>query len=382
MDLIAPKVRSWASILEWEARNQAIESSSLEIVPHWVALLPDVHYGKGSTVGSVLPTRGGIIPAAVGVDIGCGMSAIKLDLQDITDLPRLRGQLERDIPRGEGRNGSFEAAGKGFRQNQINFLEDALPTGFDPDGICPWWREQVGTLGGGNHFLEVDRDEEGFIWLTLHSGSRGVGLRVAEHHIKLAQAQGQDLPNKDLAWFEENTPAFEAYIDQMMWCQTYAKCNRQVMQWAMIEAVSRHVGGYVEILESLDCHHNYTTQEEHYGEELWVTRKGAIRARTGDLGLIPGSMGTTSYIVEGKGYAESFTSAPHGAGRVLSRRKAKNTLDFAEFQAQMAGIECHISEKQLDEAPGAYKPIDVVLNDARDMIEVRHTLTPILNIKG
>jgi tRNA-splicing ligase RtcB len=343
--------------------------------------MPDAHWGKGSTVGSVIPTRGAIIPAAVGVDIGCGLTAMQLDIAtaELLDLKELRARIEKAIPRGKGQNNS-ETGAVG---SAITQLEGQLPSWLDPDSFSMNWRYQIGTLGGGNHFLEVDEDENGYVWLVLHSGSRNIGLRMATHFIDLSKQAGQpDLPNADLAYLTEGTTEFDQYIDIVNWAQEYAFENRKEMMRRMREAVVRQVNFYPTVLQHFDVHHNYTTKETHYGQDVWVTRKGAIRAQEGDTAIIPGSMGTHSFIVTGRGNPEALSSAPHGAGRTMSRGQARKRITLEEMQAAMTGIECNVHKGVLDEAPGAYKDISVVMNDAADLVDIKHTLKPILNIKG
>lgn len=373
------KLLTWASVIDEGTLAQARLASTLPFVTPHIALMPDAHLGMGATVGSVIPTLGAIIPAAVGVDIGCGMQAARLGIvrSDLGDLRRLRGGIERNIPRGIGRQGE---------NTEITESAESRIVALERDDNDYRWREQLGTLGAGNHFLEISEDDEGFIWCFLHSGSRGIGNKTAESFIKGAKALMQrwfiDLPDPDLAFFPVGESEFRDYIQSVLWLQQYASANRHEMMDRMLTAIWRQIGGEIEPLERIDCHHNYTAQEHHMGRDLWITRKGAIRARQGDVGLIPGSMGTASYVVEGKGNVPSLMSAPHGAGRLMSRRQAKNSIDINAVKEMMAGIEANIHEGVLDEAPQAYKDIDQVLADAADLVEVKRVLRPILNIKG
>ncbi|MBM9466413.1 RtcB family protein [Nakamurella sp. YIM 132084] len=356
------------------------------IRPH-LALMPDAHLGKGATVGSVIPTSEAIIPAAVGVDIGCGMIAVRtgFTVDEFTgDLARLRTSIERAIPLSAGVANRTILPTAEPRIAELAEAADAA--GFNPAHAKREWALQLGTLGSGNHFIEVTRDELGRVWLFLHSGSRGVGNRIAQRHILVAQqqsaARGDRLPDRDLAWLQEGTAEFDAYIAELRWAQRYALLNREEMMDRLIGCVQDWIGAPVAEAERINCHHNFTELEEHFGERLWVSRKGAIEARLGQPGLIPGSMGTASYVVSGLGNELSLHSSPHGAGRRLSRNAARRSFSLADLRKAMVGIEYRDTEAFLDEIPAAYKDIDQVMADAADLVEIRHTLRQIVNVKG
>jgi len=381
---INDKLISWASEIDELTVAQAEKTSRLPIVEGHVALMPDAHVGKGATIGSVIPTNGAVIPSAVGVDIGCGMIAAELDVTEdqLPDtLEPLLGRIEHAIPAGVGR-GHDQAA-----NNADRWLAEHRPATELADDQVNRAAKQFGTLGSGNHFLEVCVDERARVWVVLHSGSRGIGNKLATMHItkarNLAKALELRLEDLDLAYFTEGTPEFEAYIADMLWAQEYARANRdQMMDNAMREVVA--FLGFGRETQRINCHHNFTEREVHDGRELWVTRKGAIRADIGDLGVIPGSMGTRSYIVAGKGNAASWRSCSHGAGRRHSRTKAKKLFTAADLAEQMAGKVWLSSRADalLDEIPAAYKDIDKVMADQADLVEVLHTLRQVLNYKG
>ena len=384
---VADKLINWASIVEDEALNQAKNTSSMPFVFPHLALMPDVHFGRGSTVGSVVPTRGAIMPACVGVDIGCGMMAIKTshNILDHPDLNKqgLRESIQSQIPLSAGR---YNSRVKKDAESDVYTLEiSAKSYDFNPDELDKNWRVQLGSLGSGNHFIEICTDEEGYIWLFLHSGSRGIGNKIASKHIKVAQKYCSDkgiiLPDPDLAYLEEGTDEFDEYIKQMNWAQYFALLNRDVMMKRVKAAFAYHAGEF-SIIEEINCHHNFTQEEEHFGEYLWITRKGAISANHNQLGLIPGSMGDLSYVVEGLGNPMSFNSAPHGAGRQHSRGSARKTFTMEDLEKKMAGIEWSHSAAFLDEHPNAYKPIDTVMADAVDLVKIKYTLKQIINVKG
>jgi tRNA-splicing ligase RtcB len=384
------KLYNWASIIGPETQQQAERTATMPFVFPHLALMPDCHLGAGATVGSVIPTLGAIIPAAVGVDIGCGMIAVRTqvtrgDLLEVGRLDRLRSDIERRIPLSAGKY-NVDIHGEHI-QHLVSTLEShAQDQGVDPDHYSPNWRLQLGTLGSGNHFIEVSADEEDRLWLFLHSGSRGVGNRIAQHHIKVAQQLAKKwwipLPDRDLAYLVEGTDEFWAYVRDLRWAQEFALLNRREMMHRVQEAFADHVGAELTASEEVNCHHNYTEQERHYGKEVWLSRKGAIDASAGTPGVIPGSMGTRSYVVEGLGNKLSFHSAPHGAGREYSRSAARRTFSREQLDAAMEGIEWRHSDAFLDEIPGAYKDIDVVMEDARDLVRVRHTLRQLVNVKG
>jgi tRNA-splicing ligase RtcB len=386
MEKINGRLLSWASILEPSTREQAERTAAMPFIHPHMALMPDAHLGKGATVGSVIPTLGAIIPAAVGVDIGCGMMAVRtqFDAADLTgrDLSVLHGQISRAIPLSAGRHNKKVRATAEPRIEELR----AMPGIAQADGAAGHWPLQLGSLGSGNHFIEVSLDEKGRVWLFLHSGSRGVGNKLASVHIRRAQewcrARGIELADRDLAYLEEGTPEFDAYIEALRWAQRFAHLNREEMMDRVVEQVGRFLDDDVQRLEQVQCHHNYTEREEHYGREVWLSRKGAISARTGQPGLIPGSMGTASYVVAGKGNVESLTSAPHGAGRNYSRTAARRLFTRQDLESRMTGIAWGHSNAFLDEHPDAYKDIDVIMRDAADLVEVRHTLRQVVNVKG
>ncbi len=391
----APKLVNFASEVDDLTLQQAREIASMPFVHPHVALMPDAHYGKGSSVGAVIPTVDALIPAAVGVDLGCGMQAARTvytagDLADRPPLKELRAALEASIPMSAGNynrgTGRFE-----FTERRIAMLEsEAEDKGVDLQH-SPKWRDQLGTLGGGNHFIELCLDEADRVWMFLHSGSRGVGNKIAQRHIKTAQNLCKrrlvDLPNPDLAYLPQGVAEFGEYLRDLSWAQRFAYENREEMLDRFRLALARYMGGdaavAVEIeVERVGCHHNYTKREHHGGQDVWLTRKGAIDAHEGVMGLIPGSMGTRSYVVRGKGSAAGLCSAPHGAGRRYSRTKARQLFTVDDLAARMAGIEYRHGEAWVDEIPDAYKPVEQVIADAASLIEVCHELRQILNCKG
>lgn len=384
------EVKNWASILEDDTRKQAELTASMPFVYPHLALMPDAHLGKGATVGSVIPTDGAIIPAAVGVDIGCGMIAVRTqwrlkdvkDVMEIRPLSDLREGIERSIPLGAGHNNSVITPTAEWRIADLNIR--AYEALLDPAQYLSNWEYQLGTLGSGNHFIEVTVDEQERVWLFLHSGSRGIGNKIAQHHIKVAQGfrEGENLPDKDLAYLTDDTDEFDHYIRELIWAQHFALLNREEMMDRCIVEFGKYIRGPVEEQERINCHHNFTELETHYGRPLYVSRKGAIEAKPGQLGLIPGSMGTASYVVEGLGNPESFNSSPHGAGRNYSRGKAKKTFTHEQLREAMVGIEFRDSIAFLDEIPQAYKDIDQVMRDSVDLVKIRHTLRQIVNVKG
>ena len=381
---INTKLISWASEIDEGTIRQAEKTARLPIVEGHVALMPDAHVGIGATVGSVIPTRDAVIPAAVGVDIGCGMIAAELDVTEdqLPDtLEPLLSRIERAIPAGVGR-GHDEAA-----ENADHWLAAHRPATELSDDQSVRAAKQFGTLGSGNHFLELCVDERARVWVVLHSGSRGIGNKLATMHIgkarKLAEALELQLEDRDLAYLTEGTPEFDAYVADMLWAQDYARANRdQMMDNAMREVFADF--GFGRETQRINCHHNFTQREVHDGRELWITRKGAIRADTGDLGVIPGSMGTRSYIVRGRGNPASWMSCSHGAGRRHSRTKAKKLWSAADLAEQMKG-KVWLADRAgylVDEIPSAYKDIDAVMADQADLVEVLHTLHQVLNYKG
>ncbi|MCX4757677.1 RtcB family protein [Kitasatospora purpeofusca] len=385
-------IRMWTdpATVEGQAMQQLRNISSLPWL-HGLAVMPDVHLGKGATVGSVIAMRGAVCPAAVGVDIGCGMSAVKTSLtaKDLPDdLSRLRSQIERTIPVGRGLHSDPVDPGK---------LHGAPTDGWDDfwqrfDGVASEvkWRkdraaQQMATLGGGNHFIEVCVDDSGAVWLMLHSGSRNIGKELAEHHMGVARSlpHNQGLIDRDLAVFIADTPQMAAYRQDLFWAQEYAKRNRALMMALFQDVVRREFPrAKVAFDEVISCHHNYVSEERYDGVDLLVTRKGAIRAGAGDYGIIPGSMGTGSYIVRGLGNEASFNSASHGAGRKMSRTAAKKRFSTSDLVEQTAGVECRKDAGVVDEIPGAYKSIEKVIEQQRDLVEVVAHLKQVVCVKG
>lgn len=386
MKQLSKTLISWASIIEPNTLEQAIRTSKMPFIHDHLALMPDAHLGAGATVGSVIPTLGAIMPAAVGVDIGCGMIAVRTQFvkDDLigNNLAGLRHSIERSIPLSAGAYNSKVTA---TAQNRIEHLKSIAKR--DYSGVTrTGWEYQLGTLGSGNHFIEVTLDESNTVWLFLHSGSRGVGNSLAQVHIKKAQEFCKKafikLEDPDLAYLVDHTPEFGAYIEDLNWAQQFALLNREEMMDRLIHDFEHWIGDSVQEQERINCHHNFTQKEHHYGKDVWLSRKGAIQADKGRPGLIPGSMGTASYVVKGKGFPPSFNSSPHGAGRVYSRSKAKAQFTMAELEEAMQGIEFNHSEAFLDEIPAAYKDIDQVMEDAKELVEIKHTLHQIVNVKG
>ncbi len=385
-------VKVYTGEVEPSARQQLVNLSQLPIVHHHVAAMPDVHHGIGATVGSVIPTLRAIIPAAVGVDIGCGMIAARLSLTgsqiDEKSLQKLFAQISRDVPVGFEQHDERDArsdAAKPFAKGLRRILEQH-PGIEKRVGKHSSWIRQIGTLGGGNHFIEVCLDEAQRVWVMLHSGSRGIGNAIGTYFIALAKKDAEriqmNLPDRNLAYFTEGAEHFDDYVAAVGWAQDYARANRVEMMDLVLEALRRHLPAFEVTAEAVNCHHNYVERETHYGESVWVTRKGAIRARKGELGIIPGSMGTRSYIVRGKGGADAFDSCAHGAGRRMSRTQAAKQFSIADLAAQTEGVVCRKDRGVLDEIPGAYKDIDVVMANQSDLVEVLHTLKQVLCVKG
>ncbi len=388
MERLGRKLYSWASLLEENTRRQAETTATMPFVLPHLALMPDAHLGKGSTVGSVIPTERAIMPAAVGVDIGCGMQAVRTQFTtgdlDPATLPALHASIVRRVPLSAGQYNKRVHDTAAPRVEQLTAL--AAKADFDPKRYAGNWELQLGSLGSGNHFIEVTVDEQDRVWLFLHTGSRGVGNRIATTHIKVAQEQMDrwwiTLPDRDLAYLVEGTNEFWAYIRQMRWAQEFARLNREEIMDRCVEALARHVGTAVERQDEINCHHNYTAKETHLGREVWLSRKGAIHAAEGVRGLIPGSMGTASYVVTGRGNAMALQSSPHGAGRSHSRTAARKRFSRESLDAAMAGVAWGQSDAFLDEHPEAYKPVEVVMKDAEDLVRVDHTLRQIVNVKG
>jgi tRNA-splicing ligase RtcB (3'-phosphate/5'-hydroxy nucleic acid ligase) len=386
---LGPTLLSWASLLDPETRRQAERTATLPFIHPHVALMPDAHLGKGATVGSVLPTERALIPAAVGVDIGCGMIAVRTqwsedEVRAAGSLRALRERIEAAVPLSAGRYNARLTDSARARVDRLQAHADRI--GLDPTQYGRTWHLQLGSLGSGNHFIEVCADETGTVWLFLHSGSRGVGNQIAQRHIRVAVERCRrnrlDLPDRDLAWLPEGTEAFDHYLRELRWAQEFALLNREEMMDRVAAVLGEHVGEPVVEAERINCHHNFTELEEHAGRTVWVSRKGAIRARAGEPGLIPGSMGTASYVVVGRGEPLSLQSSPHGAGRTYSRTAARKRFTHAELRAAMAGIEYRDTTAFLDEIPAAYKDIDQVMADSADLVEVRHVLRQVVNVKG
>lgn len=382
-----------------KAKQQVFNVASLPFIYKHIAIMPDVHFGLGATIGSVIPTEGAIIPAAVGVDIGCGVLAAQTSMKS-SDLPdslkAVRSLIEAAVPHGRTDNGGINDKG-GWR---------GRPT---PEAITAWRKlcsefaylcekhhkisksnnfSHLGTLGTGNHFIEVCLDEQDCVWFMLHSGSRGVGNRIGTYFIRLAKEEMKrwyiNLPDKDLAYLSEGSTYFKDYVKALTWAQSFARTNREVMMAAVVKALQGSAGlpPFDVVGEVVNCHHNYCAREEHFGKDVWVTRKGALRARRGDPGIIPGSMGAKSYIVRGLGNANSFYSCSHGAGRVMSRGAAKKTFSVADHEAATEGVECRKDAGVLDETPKAYKDIDAVMAAQTDLVEAVHTLRQVVCVKG
>jgi len=395
------RVRAWTDGVEVEpeAIQQIRNIASLPVLAGHVAIMPDVHLGKGATVGAVIPTRAAIIPAAVGVDIGCGMCALQTTLRaaQLPDsLGTIRGAIEARVPVGFSSHrvavggGGHPAVSRPLqavtaqlaRRYQRLRIMDRVGR-FEPARV---WN-QLGTLGGGNHFIELCLDESDRAWIMLHSGSRNVGKTIGETAIGMARERAvrldRRLPDRDLAWLDQGCAEFDEYVEALSWAQDYAAHNRRLMLQAVLECLERAFGGEVGTAEgAVNCHHNYSSIEQHFGEPLWITRKGAVAARAGQLGIIPGSMGARSFIVRGKGNPASYCSCSHGAGRRLSRAAARRQFDLGDLRVQTEGVECRKDRGVLDEIPGAYKNIDAVMAAQSDLVETVHVLKQVLCVKG
>jgi tRNA-splicing ligase RtcB (3'-phosphate/5'-hydroxy nucleic acid ligase) len=386
----------WTRDIESEALTQLANITQLPIIHHHIAAMPDVHFGIGATVGSVIPTLGAIIPAAVGVDIGCGMNAVRTSLkaEDLPDnLYKLRIDIEAAVPVGLAQHAMSKVQGSAMHRagRSLESTLDEVVTKHPAlmkmqRKFHSTWMCQLGTLGGGNHFVEVCIDEASRVWIMLHSGSRGIGNAMGRYFIERAKKDMgclvKDLPDIDLAYLREGTAMFDDYVQALNWAQDYARLNRELMMRAAVGALQAHTPRFKLDDEAINCHHNYVSREEHFGANVYVTRKGAISAREGELGIIPGSMGAKSYIVRGRGNAQSFCSCAHGAGRKMSRSEAKRTFTRVDLAAQTAGVECRKDGGVLDEIPGAYKNIDEVMDNQADLVSVEHTLKQILCVKG
>lgn len=380
--------------LEDAAHQQLRNIAAIPFVGPWVAVMPDVHLGKGATVGSVIPTHGAIIPAAVGVDIGCGMAAVRTTLR-ASDLPDdlgpLRNSIERSVPVGNGRGGEHwklpDSIETRIAQSGLVARLDAIKQKHRKLRTDKLDR-QLGTLGGGNHFIEICLDETDAVWVMLHSGSRGTGNLIGSYFIERAREElgkrvlGFHLPDKDLAFFMEGEPLFDDYVEAVSWAQDYARENREAMLARVLHEMRHRLPKFQLEKLAVNCHHNYVQKETHGGQELLVTRKGAVSARAGELGIIPGSMGAKSYIVRGRGNADSFHSCSHGAGRVMSRTAARQRITLSQHRAATAHVECRKDAGVIDESPAAYKDIDAVMAAQSDLVEVVHTLRQVLCVKG
>jgi tRNA-splicing ligase RtcB (3'-phosphate/5'-hydroxy nucleic acid ligase) len=398
----ASPIKMWTAgvPVEPEAKQQLANTAKMPFIYKHIAVMPDVHLGKGSTIGSVIPTLGAIIPAAVGVDIGCGMMAAKttLNARDLPDnLGPLRSAIEKAIPHGmTPKTRGYKGRDAGSWENPPTPVDAAWAQLKDEfDVICqktPRLRntnnyKHLGTLGSGNHFVEVCLDEEGSVWFMLHSGSRGVGNAIGTHFIELAQQDMRthiaNLPDKDLAYLQEGTKHYDDYVEAVGWAQKFARMNREVMMQNLIASVRTVIKKPFEThVEAVNCHHNYVQKERHFGKDVLVTRKGAVSAREGELGIIPGSMGAKSFIVRGKGNPESFNSCSHGAGRTMSRNEAKRRYTLADQVKATEGVECRKDAAVIDEIPMAYKDIDAVMKAQSDLVEVVHTLKQVVCVKG
>lgn len=388
-------VKIWSPLetVESSALDQLKNMANLPFVFKHVAAMPDVHLGKGATVGSVVATKNAVCPAAVGVDIGCGMMAVKLDvslMQLKNKVKEIRHSIERSVPVGHSSNKhvSDEVAHLEMWKtyNDLAATKVHRKTESELKGTA---MKQLGSLGGGNHFIELCEDTEGNAWVMLHSGSRNIGKSLAEIHVANAKEEMKrmfiSLPDPDLAYYVAGTQGYSQYMMDLMWCQAYAAKNREVMMNKVLKDISHALGlagaPLNRVLE-VNCHHNYAAMENHYGENVLITRKGAVRARQGDMGIIPGSMGTRSYIVEGLGNPESFNSCSHGAGRRMSRTKAKATFTLEDLAKQTEGVECRKDAGVLDEIPGSYKDIDEVMENQKDLVKIVAQLKQFLCIKG
>jgi len=385
-------VKIWTDDVDERSIEQLTNIASLPFIHHHVAAMPDVHLGIGATIGSVIATHKAIIPAAVGVDLGCGMVAARLSLTaneiDEKALQKVFDQISRDVPVGRAQHRDEQVlvdAAKPFEPG-LKSLTDRHPELLKAFGKFSKWTNQMGTLGGGNHFIEVCLDETNQVWVMLHSGSRGIGNAIASYFIALARKDMErwmiQLPDRDLAYFPEGSEHFADYVEAVHWAQDYAMQNRTSMLELVLSALQRHLPPFTVTTEAVNCHHNYVAQEHHYGENVWVTRKGAIRAREGDLGIVPGSMGARSFIVRGLGNPESFCSSAHGAGRKMSRTAAEKQFTVADMVAQTKGVICRKDKDVIDEIPGAYKDIDQVMANQADLTEILHTLKQVVCVKG
>ncbi|MEN0037122.1 MAG: RtcB family protein [Cellvibrio sp.] len=385
-------VKIYTKDIENEALTQLKKIAQLPIVHSHIAAMPDVHLGIGATVGSVIPTLNAIIPAAVGVDIGCGMSAVRLSIKSAQlpdNLAAMRSAIERAVPVGLAAHKTINVRTSSCNKlaHGVEWLFEKHPTVMkmlkQPNTI---WTKQLGTLGSGNHFIEICVDDSKDVWVMLHSGSRGIGNAIGQYFIQLAKKDMgkhiHNLPDKDLAYFTEGSEYFVDYVAAVNWAQEYARINREEMMGLVVRAIAPFLPPFHADRHAINCHHNYVSRENHFGADVYVTRKGAISARVDELGIIPGSMGAKSFIVRGKGNADSFCSCAHGAGRKMSRTAARNLFSKEDLIAQTKGVECRKDKNVIDEIPAAYKDIDTVMDNQSDLIEVVHTLKQVLCIKG
>lgn len=385
-------VKIFTQDVDEESLDQLRKMAQLNFIHSHIAVMPDVHLGKGATVGSVIPTKNAIIPSAVGVDIGCGMNALRLSLKAYQlpdNLSAIRNAIERKVPVGFEQHKQVKAKASTLSplDKRLKAITDKHPAlrrmlrQFDAT-----WQKQLGTLGGGNHFIELCIDENDDVWVMLHSGSRGLGNVIGTYFIERAKKEAQNrfghVPDKDLSYFAEGSANFDDYVEAVEWAQEYAFENRREMMRLILEAMRPLLPSFQMTKEAINCHHNYVQREIHFGEEVFVTRKGAISAQQDEYGIIPGSMGAKSYIVKGRGNPDSFCSCSHGAGRRMSRAKAKILFNQQDLIAQTQGIECRKDKGVVDEIPSAYKDIDQVMENQRDLVEVVHTLKQVMCIKG
>jgi tRNA-splicing ligase RtcB (3'-phosphate/5'-hydroxy nucleic acid ligase) len=388
-------IKAWVKgvPVEHAAQEQLRNVASLPFIHSHIAVMPDVHFGIGATVGSVIPTKGAIIPAAVGVDIGCGMMAVETTLaaEHLPDsLSAIRGEIERKVPVGNGPGGDFKdvpsAATTALKDGLMARLDSVLDK--HPKIRGDKATKQLGTLGGGNHFIELCLDERNVVWVMLHSGSRGTGNLVGTYFIERAREElarrelGYHVPDKNLAFFMEGEPLFDDYVEAVGWAQDYARVNREVMMSRVLLALREHLQPFQTAKHAVNCHHNYVAREHHFGADVYVTRKGAVRAGAGELGIIPGSMGAKSFIVRGKGNADAFCTCSHGAGRAMSRAEAKRRFSVEDHIAATQGVDCRKDAGVIDETPRAYKDIDAVMAAQADLVEVVHTLKQVVCVKG
>lgn len=393
-------VKSWTRGVTFDenAKQQVLNMAGLPFIHSHIAIMPDVHLGKGATIGSVIPTKGAIVPAAVGVDLGCGMMAVKTSLM-ASDLPEslinLRHEIEKNVPHGRSANYQHGRDKGSWNNLPEDVMQAWLPLDRQFNDLCekhPFLKntnnkQHLGTLGTGNHFIELCLDEKQSVWVMLHSGSRGVGNKIGSEFIERAKKDMErwfiHLPDKDLAYIPEGSQSFKDYVEAVGWAQNFAKVNRQVMMQRTLSAIQKMIAKpFTAHLEAVNCHHNYISHEHHFGSDVWVTRKGAVSAKKAEMGIIPGSMGAKSFIVRGLGNADSFCSCSHGAGRVMSREEAKRRVTLDEHKLATEGVECRKDKSVIDETPSAYKDIEKVMVAQSDLVEIVHTLKQVVCVKG